>query len=227
MTKHDQLADDLIAMVLGDRPPSPALERWLATGAGRRELAAYRRVVETLATLHGDVPATGAMAWVADLATPIGRLRVAATDAGLVRVVFRQSDAGFTRALRDLGLTVARSTERTDDVVRQLRAYFAGRRRRFDLRIDLRGVTPFQRRVLAAASAVPPGQVVSYGEIARRVGRPRGSRAVGQALGRNPIPIVIPCHRVVAAGGRLGGYTGGLAIKRKLLRLEGTMAAAG
>ena len=74
---------------------------------------------------------------------------------------------------------------------------------------------------------MPAGQVVSYGEIARRIGRPRGSRAVGQALGRNPIPIVIPCHRVVAAGGRLGGYTGGLAIKKKLLRLEGTLAATG
>jgi methylated-DNA-[protein]-cysteine S-methyltransferase len=224
MTKHD---DDLIAMVLGDRPPSPALERWLGTRAGRRELAAYRRVVTALDTLHADAPATGATAYVTHLATPIGRLLVAATDAGLVRVVFRQSEAAFTRALRDLGLTVTRSTARTDDVVRQLRAYFAGRRRRFDVRIDLRGVTPFQRRVLEATSAVPAGQVVSYGEIARRIGRPRGSRAVGQALGRNPIPIVIPCHRVVAAGGRLGGYTGGLAIKKKLLRLEGTLAAAG
>ena len=223
MTKHD---DDLIAMVLGDHRPSPALGRWLATRAGRRELVAYRRVLGTLDTLHGEV-ATGSTAYVTDLATPIGRLLVAATDAGLVRVVFRQSDAAFTRALRDLGFTVTRSTARTHDVVRQLRAYFAGRRRGFDVRIDLRGVTPFQRRVLEATSEVPPGQVVSYGEIARRIGRPHGSRAVGQALGRNPIPIVIPCHRVVASGGGLGGYTGGLAIKRKLLRLEGTMAAAG
>jgi methylated-DNA-[protein]-cysteine S-methyltransferase len=224
MTKHD---DDLIATVLGDRRFSPALERWLATRAGQRELAAYRRVLATLDTLHGEVPTTGSTAYVTDLATPIGRVLVAATDAGLVRVVFRQSDAAFTRALRDLGLTVARSDARTGDVVRQLRAYFAGRRRHFDVRIDLRGVTPFQRRVLQAASEVPPGQVVSYGEIARRIGQPSCSRAVGQALGRNPIPIVIPCHRVVATGGRLGGYTGGLAIKKKLLRLEGTMAATG
>jgi len=82
-----------------------------------------------------------------------------------------------------------------------------------------------------AAASVPAGQVVSYGEIARRIGRPRGSRAVGQALRRNPIPIVIPCHRVIASGGRIGGYagglTGGLAIKRRLLRLEGALAAAG
>ena len=224
MTKLD---DELIATVLGDRPPSPALEHWLATGAGRRELAAYRRVLERLDMLHGEVPASASTAYMTHLATPVGRLLVAATDAGLVRVVFRQSEAAFTRALRDLGLTVTRSPARTHDVVRQLRAYFAGRRRRFDVPIDLRGVTPFQRRVLAATAEVPPGHVVSYGEIARRIGRPNGSRAVGQALGRNPIPIVIPCHRVVAAGGRLGGYTGGLAIKKKLLRLEGTMAATG
>src|SRR5207237_258311 len=77
------------------------------------------------------------------------------------------------------------------------------------------------------AAAVPAGQVVAYGEIARRIGQPHGSRAVGQALRHNPVPIVIPCHRVIAAGGRIGGYTGGLGIKRKLLRLEGALAAAG
>ncbi|TMB00237.1 MAG: MGMT family protein [Deltaproteobacteria bacterium] len=78
-----------------------------------------------------------------------------------------------------------------------------------------------------AAAEVPAGQVVSYGEIARRIGQPQGSRAVGQALGRNPVPIVIPCHRVIAAGGRIGGYGGGLGIKRKLLRLEGARLATG
>jgi methylated-DNA-[protein]-cysteine S-methyltransferase len=220
MTKHD----DLIATVLGDRRPSAAVARWLATPAGRRELSGYQRVLRTLDTLHGHVPTSRPTAYVTDVPTPIGRVLVAATDAGLVRVDFRRSRLSFARALRDLGLTVTTLPGRTDDVVRQLRAYFAGRRKRFDVPVDLRGVTPFQRCVLEATAEVPPGQVVSYGEIARRIGRPRGSRAVGQALGRNPVPIVIPCHRVVAAGGGLGGYTGGLAIKRKLLRLEGTMA---
>src|SRR5207249_1760371 len=84
--------------------------------------------------------------------------------------------------------------------------------------------TPIGRVFVAAGEA---GQVVSYGEIARRIGQPHGSRAVGQALRHNPVPIVIPCHRVIAAGGRIGGYTGGLGIKRKLLRLEGALAAAG
>src|SRR5437667_422581 len=82
------------------------------------------------------------------------------------------------------------------------------------------------RRGLRAAARVPAGQVGADGDIARRIGQPRGSRAVGQALGQNPIPIVIPCHRVVAAGERIGGYGGGLGIKRKLLRLEGSAAAS-
>src|SRR4029077_4551660 len=98
-----------------------------------------------------------------------------------------------------------RSRARTADVVHQLRAYFAGERRAFDLSVDLSGVSPFQRRVLMAAVSVPAGQVWSYGEIRPPIGRPGGSRAVGQALGHNPVPIVIPCHRVIAAGGQIGG----------------------
>lgn len=224
-TAHD---DDLIAMLLDERSPAPALRHWLETNVGKRELAAYRRVLDALVTLHGRVPAMAATAYYADVATPIGRVLVAATDAGLVRVSFRQSEATFARELRDrLGMRAVRSSTHTTEVVRQLRDYFAGTRRAFDVRVDLHRLTPFHRRVLEATAAVPAGQVVSYGEIARRIGRPHGSRAVGQALGRNPVPIVIPCHRVVASGGRLGGYTGGLTIKKKLLRLEGTIAATG
>ena len=160
--------------------------------------------------------------------SPIGRLLVAASGDGLVRIAFRQSELAFVAELRRrLGTDVVRSAERTASVVHQLRAYFAGERRTFDVRLDLRDVTPFQRRVLMAAAGVPAGNVVSYGEIARRIGQPRGSRAVGQALHRNPVPIVIPCHRIIAAGGKIGGYGGGLRIKRKLLRLEGALAATG
>jgi len=227
MKKHD---DGLIAMLLGDARPSPALRRWLETAPGRREIAAYRQTLGALHRLYGEVRASRPRPPVhyCAIPTPIGRVLVAATDAGLVRVSFRRSEGSFVAELRrQLGRDVVRSAARTSAIVRQLRAYFAGERRTFDVRCDLRHLTPFQRRVLMAASEVPAGQVVSYGEIARRIGRPGGSRAVGQALGRNPIPIVIPCHRIVAAGGGLGGYTGGLGIKRKLLRIEGALAATG
>ncbi|MFQ5665717.1 MAG: methylated-DNA--[protein]-cysteine S-methyltransferase [Candidatus Binatia bacterium] len=119
-----------------------------------------------------------------------------------------------------LQMDVVRSPAKMAAIVQQLTAYFSGHRRTLDLPLDLRRATVFQRRVLLAARQVPAGQVVSYGEIAKRIGQPRASRAVGQALGRNPIPIVIPCHRVVAGDGTLGGYTGGLHIKKKLLGIE-------
>ena len=226
MTRHD---DELIALLLGDRRHSPALGRWLGTLEGRRELRAYRQTLEALQQLYGDAGAAPRRTvYYCAISTPIGRVFVAASEAGLVRVSFRQTEASFVAELRQrLAADVIRSPARTADIVHQLRAYFAGERRSFDVRLDLRHTTSFQRRVLMAAARVPAGQVVSYGEIARRIGDPRGSRAVGQALGHNPVPIVIPCHRVVAAGGRIGGYTGGLTIKRKLLRLEGAVAAAG
>ncbi len=226
MITHD---DELIALLLGDRRRSRALGRWLGTLEGRRELAAYRRTLEALEALYGDAAAAPRRTiYYCAIPTPIGRVFVAASEAGLVRISFRQSEASLVDELRQrLAADVVRSPARTADVVHQLRAYFAGERWRFDVRLDLRHITPFQRRVLMAAARVPAGKVVSYGEIARRIGQPHGSRAVGQALGHNPVPIVIPCHRVVAAGGRIGGYTGGLTIKRKLLRLEGAVAAAG
>jgi methylated-DNA-[protein]-cysteine S-methyltransferase len=222
--------DALIALLLGDAEPSAQLAGWLATPAGRREVAAYRRALGALQGIYGEVrvPPSRRMVHYCSLRSPIGRVLVAASAAGLVRVSFRQSEAAFVADLRErLGAEPVRSPARTAEIVHQLRAYFAGKRRAFDVRLDLGHVTPFQRRVLLAAAGVPAGQVVSYGEIARRIGQPGGSRAVGQALGHNPIPIVIPCHRVIAAGGRIGGYGGGLRMKKKLLRLEGALAAVG
>jgi methylated-DNA-[protein]-cysteine S-methyltransferase len=223
MTIHD---DALIGELLGDRPRSPGRGRWLDTPQGREELEDYRRTLAGLDRLYGgDLPGP-AIYWCA-VPAPIGRVFVAASDEGLLRVSFRHREESFVDELQEqTEADVVRSPGRTADIAEQLRDYFAGERRRFDLRLDLSHVSPFQRRVLLAATRVPAGQVVSSGEIARRIGEPGGSRAVGQALGHNPIPIVIPCHRVVAAGGRIGGYTGGLAIKRKLLRLEGSLAAA-
>ncbi len=217
----------VIAAVLGDGGrPAGAVGRWLATPAGRREMAAYRKVLAGLETLYRNValPSVRQELHYCSLPSPIGRVLVAASAAGVVRISFRRTEAAFVAELRQrFGVTPVRSATRTADIVHQLRAYFAGERLRFDIRLDLSHLTAFQRRVLMAACMVPAGQVVSYGEIARRIGQPHGSRAVGQALGHNPIPIVIPCHRVVAASG-LGGYTGGLGIKKTLLRLEGVLA---
>src|SRR5262245_52073714 len=222
--------DALIAMLLGDAEPPPVLARWLASDAGRRELAAYRRTLGALRKLYGEAhaPMPRRIVHYCSLPSPIGRVLVAATEEGLVRVTFRCSEGSFVADLRrSLDAEPVRSAARTADIVHQLHADSGAERRTFTVRLDLSHVTASQRRVLMAAATVPAGQVVSYGEIARRIGQPRGSRAVGQALGHNPIPIVIPCHRVVAAGGRIGGYTGGLGVKRKLLRIEGALAAVG
>jgi methylated-DNA-[protein]-cysteine S-methyltransferase len=105
------------------------------------------------------------------------------------------------------------------ETTRQLEEYFAGERRTFDVPMELDG-TPFQRAVWAQLSRIPYGETISYGELARRMGRPKGPRAVGQANGRNPIPIIVPCHRVLASNG-IGGYGGGLPVKRALLAVEG------
>ncbi len=223
MTKRD---DQVIAMVLGDRRPSAELARWLETSDGQRELIAYRRTLATLGRILGDEALGRPTVYYCGIPTPVGRVLVAAGEGGLVRVSFDRSDDSFAADLRArFGAEIVRSPAHTVDVAEQLRAYFAGQRRTFDMRLDLRHTTPFQRRVLLAAARVPAGTVVSYGEIARRIGQPDASRAVGQALGHNPMPIVIPCHRVIAAGGRIGGYTGGLDIKRKLLHLEGAWEA--
>ena len=103
----------------------------------------------------------------------------------------------------------------------ELEDYFSGRRKTFEVPIDFRFVTPFQERVLRATARIPFGSVSSYGEIARQIGKPEAQRAVGGALGHNPVPIIIPCHRVIAANGSIGGYTGGLEIKRELFKIEG------
>ena len=104
----------------------------------------------------------------------------------------------------------------------QLEEYFAGERRDFDVRLELDG-TPFQQAVWSELQRIPYGETISYGELARRVGRPNGPRAVGQANGRNPVPIIVPCHRVLASNG-IGGYGGGLPVKRALLAVEGVAA---
>ena len=151
--------------------------------------------------------------------SPIGELLVASTDRGLCRISF-DPDEELDRMATTFGRRVLRVPRRLDPVRRQLDEYFEGRRQVFELEPDLSPVPDFQRIVLHELRRVPFGQVTTYGALAARVGRPGAARAVGGAMNRNPIPIVLPCHRVVGANGSLTGYAGGLDIKRALLRLE-------
>ncbi len=156
------------------------------------------------------------------LDSPIGSLRLAATATGLVRVGFPGDDDDFAEELaRDLSPRVVRLASRLDPVRRQLDEYFAGQRLDFDLTVDWALVRGFRRRTLQLLAAeVGYGRTVSYLELATAVGSPRATRAVGTAMAVNPVPVVVPCHRVLRTGGGLGGYGGGLDTKRWLLALE-------
>ena len=154
--------------------------------------------------------------------TPVGLLFVGATDRGVCDLTFgRSSVQRYRERLLRRSPEVWRDDAGLSRVSSELRAYFAGELTRFSLAVDLRQVTPFTARVLQETRRIGFGQVMSYGEVAARIGSPGASRAVGGALGRNPVPIIIPCHRVIAQGRRLGGFTGGLPTKRALLGLEG------
>ncbi|HUF33291.1 MAG TPA: methylated-DNA--[protein]-cysteine S-methyltransferase [Acidimicrobiales bacterium] len=165
------------------------------------------------------------VAW-GTLESPLGQLLVAVTSRGLVRVSFEANDpAAVLEVLaRRISPRVMEAPALVDEPRRQLDEYLAGRRKRFDLAVDWALVSPFGREVLGACAAIPFGQVSTYGALSAAIGRPRASRATGNALGANPIPIVVPCHRVLRTGGGLGGYTGGLHLKAHLLHLEGVLS---
>lgn len=150
---------------------------------------------------------------------PIGPLIVGVTAGGLAVLEFEKPRAQPARRPGDVWTP---SAGRVARVIAELKDYFAGRRRKFSTPLDLRG-TDFQLRCWRALLEVPYGQTITYAELARRVGSPRGFRAVGMANHDNPVAIVVPCHRVVASDGTLGGYGGGLEIKRALLELEGAL----
>jgi methylated-DNA-[protein]-cysteine S-methyltransferase len=149
------------------------------------------------------------------LETPIGRLVLEADGDVLIGVWLPNERRHGRRDTTDV-VPILKET------AAQLEEYFAGERTDFELRMELDG-TRFQREVWAELARIPYGETINYGELARRVGRPKGPRAVGQANGRNPIPIIVPCHRVLASNG-IGGYGGGLKVKRALLALEGVTA---
>jgi methylated-DNA-[protein]-cysteine S-methyltransferase len=200
------------------------LERRLAARAGRGNPAfdadAFRTALGDRAERAGLLDVA-----VGSLDSPLGALTAMVTDRGLLRLSY--PGEGLQEQLAEVAQRVSPrvlpSASRTDPVRRQLDEYFAGRRTAFDIPIDWRLVRGFAGAVLAATARIPFGAVSSYREIAADAGSPHAYRAAGNALGSNPVPIVVPCHRVLHAGGGLGGYTGGLDRKRFLLQLEGVL----
>lgn len=163
-----------------------------------------------------------ARVFTASVDSPIGALRLAATERGLAYLALpRTSGRGLAGWLARHAPDARREQAFAPlrDAVRQLVEYLEGKRTRFELPLDLRG-TPFQRGVWEALLAIGYGETRSYAEVARAVGAPAAVRAVGTANGANPVPLVVPCHRVIASGGKLGGYGGGLELKRRLLAME-------
>jgi methylated-DNA-[protein]-cysteine S-methyltransferase len=156
--------------------------------------------------------------------SPLGPVFAAVNERGLCALDFGRQENEFLARFDPLA-RLEKNPNAVQRVLAQLREYFAGERSSFNLSIDISQLTPFQRSVLDVACGIAPGEVWTYQRVAQELGRPHASRPVGGALARNPIPIVIPCHRVVASDGSLGGYSGGSGLKAKrwLLRLEGAL----
>ena len=154
--------------------------------------------------------------------SPVGRLLLAATSAGLVRIAFdcEGHDTVLARLAAEISPRILRSPGRLDDVARQLDEYFAGRRRHFEVAIDLRLARGFRRKVLDHLCEIAYGTTASYATVAAASGSPAAVRAVGTACAHNPVPVVIPCHRVVRSDGTIGQYLGGTDAKHTLLALE-------
>ena len=157
--------------------------------------------------------------------SPFGPLMVAVTERGVIRVEYpdRDVDEALEELAEAVSPRVLESPPATEQARRELDEYFAGRLQRFEVPVDLSLRRGFGRKVLTATARIPFGSVSTYRDVARRAGNPRAMRAAGNALSGNPIPILVPCHRVVRTGGGLGGYTGGLDRKITLLRLEGVL----
>jgi methylated-DNA-[protein]-cysteine S-methyltransferase len=180
-----------------------------------------------------DLEAAAAAAGLLDIAyatldSPAGRLLLAATPRGLVRLAYldggEQEDAVLEQLAHRISPRILDAPRRLDEPRRELEQYFESARDRFEIPIDWQLTRGFGRRVLEATSRIPFGSASTYKQVATEAGSPRGSRAAGNALGANPLPIVVPCHRVLHSTGGLGGYTGGLDRKRLLLAIESGQA---
>ncbi len=180
-----------------------------------------------------DLTAAAAAAGLLDVAyatldSPVGKLLLAVTPRGLVRLAYLEGGEDEAEVLEQLATKVSprvlAAPTRLDDPRRELDQYFAGRRRQFDFPLDWQLTRGFARRVLEATNRIPYGGTATYKQVATQAGNERAFRAAGNALGSNPIPIIVPCHRILHSGGGLGGYTGGLDRKRVLLAVEGATA---
>ncbi len=247
----DVLCDALPALSCGDLSLSERawIDRHTATCRYcANELECYDHLCQALDQVYptGDVgpcpaprflPAKPA-AWYVVVESPVGPLFVATTDDALVEIEFSKGrgEDELRRHLLERGFAPRPLAERQDRanaptqrvidrVLSQLREYFGGQRDDFDLPLDLSGLPPFTRDVLEATANVPFGHLDTYRGIATRIGKPAATRAVGNALNRNPIPVVVPCHRIIRSDGTAGGYGGGLDIKFRLLALEGVTLA--
>jgi methylated-DNA-[protein]-cysteine S-methyltransferase len=197
----------------GERPgPAKRTERESADAALR---LAHRALEEDLIDISYST-----------LDSPFGPLLAASTRSGLVRLAFPEEDDGevLERIAKRISPRIIEAPAQLESARVELAEYFEGRRQSFQIPLDWSLIGPFARKVLSAAVAIPYGSVRTYTDVAGEAGSPRGSRAAGNALGSNPIPIVIPCHRVLRGSGGLGGYAGGLERKRQLLELEGALA---
>ena len=181
----------------------------------------------TLDRLHDRLVDAAATEQMLDVAyrtvdSPLGPLLLAATEAGVVRLAYEREN--HDQVLQSLALRVSprvlHAPGRLDDAARQLEGYFAGRRRTFDVPVDLRLSAGFRRQVLDHLRTIAYGHTESYAGVARATGRARAVRAVGSACATNPVPLLVPCHRVLRSDGTLGGYVGGLGAKQALLALE-------
>lgn len=183
-----------------------------ARGPRPSVLAAARRAAEQAGAVD--------VSW-GEIDTPVGHLVLAASSVGVVTISYEPAEIVLPRLAERVSPRVLQADRRLDPLRRQLEEYFGGRRTRFDVAIDWVLTRGFRREALGQLARVPFGETVSYAELAQRAGSPRAHRAVGTAMATNPIPIVVPCHRVLRSGGGLGGYGGGLDVKRWLLAHEG------
>jgi methylated-DNA-[protein]-cysteine S-methyltransferase len=185
-------------------------------------------LAQSLQTEPPEIATAAADAGLLDVAyatfdSPVGKLLLAATPRGLVTISYVEQwdeDDVLERLATRVSPRILRTPRKLDDPRRQLDEYFEGKRTHFEIPLDWQLTRGFTRRVLEVTAAIPYGVRSTYKQVAEQAGSPRGSRAAGNALGSNPIPIVVPCHRVLHSGGGLGGYTGGVEIKRTLLGIE-------